>query len=47
MIIILPKKELAQEFKKQLACLGENTEKYITVTVPIEKEVSKIDKNGE
>ena len=24
-----------------------NTEKYITFTVPIEKEVTKIDKNGE
>ena len=28
-------------------CLGENTEKYITFTVPIENEVTKIDKNGE
>ena len=27
--------------------LGENTEKYITFTVPIEIEVTKIDKNGE
>ena len=35
------------EFKKQLTSLGENTEKYITFTVPIEKEVTKIDKNGE
>ena len=30
-------KELAEEFKKQFSCLGENTEKYITFTVPIEK----------
>ena len=30
-------KELAEEFKKQFICLGENTEKYITFTVPIEK----------
>ena len=30
-------KELAEEFKKQFTCLGENTEKYITITVPIEK----------
>ena len=37
-------KELAEEFKKQL---GENTEKYKTFTVPIEKEVTRIDKNGE
>ena len=34
------KKELAEEFKKQFTCLGENTEKYIIFTVPIEKEVS-------
>ena len=27
--------------------LRRNTEKYITFTVPIEKEVTKIDKNGE
>ena len=40
-------KDLAEEFKKQLSCLGENTEKYITFTVPIEKEVTRIDKNGE
>ena len=26
-------KELAEEFKKQFTCLGENTEKYITFTV--------------
>ena len=37
-------KELAKEFKKQFICLGENTEKYITFTVPIEKEVTRIDK---
>ena len=30
-------KELAEEFKKQFSCLGENTEKYITFTVPIEQ----------
>ena len=38
-------KESAEEFKKQFTCLGENTEKYITFTVPIEKEVIRIDKN--
>ena len=32
-------KELVEEFKKELTCLEENTEKYITFTVPIEKEV--------
>ena len=40
-------KTLAEEFKKQFNCLGESTEKYITFPVPIEKEVTKIDKNGE
>ena len=40
-------KELVEEFEKQFTCLGENTEKYITFTVPIEKEVMRINKNGE
>ena len=40
-------KGLTEEFKKQFNCFGENTEKYITFTVPIEKKVTKIDKNGE
>ena len=40
-------KELAEEFKKQFTYLGENTEKYITFTDPIEKEITRIDKNGE
>ena len=40
-------KELAGQFKKQFTCLGENTEKYMTFTVPIEKEVERTDKNGE
>ena len=40
-------KELAEKFKKQFTRLGENTEKYLTFTVPIEKEVKRIDKNGE
>ena len=40
-------KELAEEFKKQFTCLGENTEKCITFTVSIEKEVSRTDKNGQ
>ena len=44
MIII---KESAKEFKKQFTCLGENTEKSITFTVPIEKEVPRIDKDRE
>ena len=40
-------KVLAEEFLKKITCLGENTEKYITFTVPIEKEVTRIDKNEE
>ena len=40
-------KELAKEFKKQFNCLIENTEKYITVTVPIETEITRTNKNGE
>ena len=39
-------KELAEEFEGQFNCLGENTEKNIFVSVPVEKEVTKIDKNG-
>ena len=37
--------ELGDEF--QFTYLGENTEKYIIFTIPIEKEVTRIDKNGE
>ena len=40
-------KELVEEFEKQFTCLEENTEKYITLKVPIQKEVTRIDKNGE
>ena len=29
--------ELAEEFKREFKYLGENTEKYITLTVPIKK----------
>ena len=39
-------KELANEFEGQFECLGENTEKFKTFSVPIEKEVTKIDKDG-
>ena len=38
---------LAEEFEKQFTCVGEKTEKYITFTVPIEKEVTKTNKNEE
>ena len=30
-------KQLAKEFDNQFECLGENTEKYITISVPIKK----------
>ena len=40
-------KELPKEFENIFTCLGENTEKYITFTVPIENEVTGIDGNGE
>ena len=46
-------KELAEKIKKPFTCLGENTEKYITFTVPTEVtkfqsyKVTKIHENGE
>ena len=39
-------KELENEFEEQFECIGENTEKYKTFSVPIEKEVTKINKDG-
>ena len=39
-------KELAEECEGEFECLGENTEKYITFSVPIKKEITKIDKDG-
>ena len=39
-------KELAEEFEGEFECLGENTEKYITLSVPIKKKITKKDKNG-
>ena len=38
-------KELAEEFEGEFERLGENTEKYITFSVPIKKEITKKDKN--
>ena len=35
-------KELVEECNKQFTCLGENTEKYITFTVPIEKKLREL-----
>ena len=37
---------MAEEFEGEFECLGENTEKYITFSVPIKKETTKKDKNG-
>ena len=39
-------RELAEEFEGELECFGENTKKYITFSVPIKKEITKKDKNG-
>ena len=39
-------KELAEKFKGEFECLGQNTEKYINFSVPIEKETTKRDKDG-
>ena len=39
-------KKLANEFEGQFECLGENTEKYKTFSGLIQKEVTKIDKDG-
>ena len=38
-------KELANVFKQKLECFGENTKKYKTFSVPLEKEVKYIDKD--
>ena len=40
-------KELTEEFKIKFTCLGKYTKKHITFTVPIVKEVTRIDKTGE
>ena len=40
-------KELTEKFKNCFTYLEENTEKYVTFTVPIKKEVTRIDNNGE
>ena len=36
-------KELVKEFKGNFGCLGENTEKYITFSVPIKKKIENKD----
>ena len=40
-------KELAEEFEGEFECLGENTEKYITFSVPIKKETTKKDNDND
>ena len=39
-------KELAEEFEEEFECLDENIEKYTTFSVPIKKEITKKDKDG-
>ena len=39
-------KELANEFDGGLQCLGENTEKYISLSVKINKKITKKDEDG-
>ena len=39
-------KELAEESEGEFECLSENTEKYITFSLPIKKEITKKNKNG-
>ena len=39
-------KKLAEEYEEEFECLGGNTEKYITFSVPIKKQTTKKDKNG-
>ena len=40
-------RDLVKQFKNQFTCLGENTEKNITFTVPTYKEVIRIYQHGE
>ena len=37
---------LFYEFKGKFECFGENTETYKAFSIPIEKEIIKIDKHG-
>ena len=38
---------LAEKFRKQFTYLGEDSEKFIIFTIPIEKEITRTDKNRE
>ena len=40
-------KQLAKEFEVQFECLGENTEKYTTFSVPVKKEVDDDEDDSE
>ena len=42
MIITSQSNSVAKELDSQLECLGENTEKYITFSVPIKKELVNV-----
>ena len=44
--IVIIIEELAKDFEGQFQYLGENTEKYKTFSMLIEKKVTKIDKDG-
>ena len=46
MIKATNKSHKSHKFEKQFTCLGQNTEKYITLTVTIKNYVTRIDKNG-
>ena len=39
-------KELENKFERQFECLGEKTENYKSFSVPVDKEVINIDKDG-
>ena len=40
-------KELGKDSEGEFKCMGENTEKYQTFSVPVRKEVKRIDRNLE
>ena len=46
MIIISLWNKLANEFEEQFECLEENTKNYKTFSIPIEKQVTSVDKDG-
>ena len=45
--MIIYRKFYQKKFEKQFTYLGESTEKCINFTIPIEKEVTRFDKNEE